>query len=68
MSKTVDVRTCGWNNPDCVGRQWVDDSYEDDDGHWHASGYWDDKLLCESVAVNAKTDHCKRCGKTLVYP
>lgn len=68
MSETVDVRTCGWNNPDCVGRRWVDDSYEDDDGNLQPSGYWDDKLLCETTMVDAKTDHCKRCNKLLRYP
>lgn len=68
MSEVVDVRTVGWNNPDCAYRVMVNDPYQDWDGDWHDDYKWEDKLHCEHVTVNAKQDYCKTCGKTLVYP
>lgn len=68
MADTVDVRTKGWNNPDCCYRVEIDDSYKDDDGHWHHAVDWEDRLHCEITTINAKTDYCKYCNKNLVYP
>lgn len=68
MTETVDVRTRGWNNPECCYQVWVDDSYEDDDGYWHSSGSWENKLKCECITLDAKHDKCKRCGLILEYP
>jgi hypothetical protein len=68
MTETIDVHTVGWNNPECCDRRWVDNSYEDDEGHWHSDGDWKDRLLCEIQTIDAKTDYCKRCNKNLRYP
>lgn len=68
MTETVDVRTVGWNNPDCCYQVVADDPYQDDDGHWHSDYKWVEKLYCNLERVNVKTDYCTRCGKNLRYP
>lgn len=68
MTETVDVRTVGWNNPDCCYRVMVDDSYEDWDGNKCEDWKWEDRQHCEITTINAKTDYCKYCNKNLRYP
>jgi len=68
MTDTVDVRTVGWNNPECCYQVAADEGYEDDEGEWHSDPQLRDELYCSIDTVNAKMDYCHRCDKYLVYP
>lgn len=67
MSEVVDVRTVGWGTS-CEGSKWVTtthQSWDGDDIDHNEHQYY---LKCNMKTINAKTDYCSTCGKTLIYP
>lgn len=67
MSEVVDVRTVGWGTS-CEGSKWVTVEHLSLEGNVIYQNEPKSFLRCNTKPVNAKTDYCSTCGKTLIYP
>lgn len=67
MSNVVDVRTVGWGTS-CEDSRWITAVHQNWDGEDVEEQERQNFLRCDIKTVNAKTDYCSTCGKTLIYP